>query len=120
MVGLSNEYLDCYPHQLSGGQKQRVAIARAISLGPDLIICDEPTSSLDVSIQAQILNLLKELKETLGMSYLFISHDIAAVRYMCDKMIVMKDGEIVDSFLTEDLFSSMRSVYTKSLIHACS
>lgn len=120
MVGLSSDYLDCYPHQLSGGQKQRVAIARAISLGPDLVICDEPTSSLDVSIQAQILNLLKELKQTLGMSYLFISHDIAAVQFMCDQMIVLKEGKIVDRFHTEELFSHNRNVYTKSLIQACS
>ncbi|TWI54102.1 ATP-binding cassette domain-containing protein [Halalkalibacter nanhaiisediminis] len=117
MVGLSSEYRDSYPHQLSGGQRQRVAIARAISLGPDLVICDEPTSSLDVSIQAQILNLLKELKQTLGMSYLFISHDLAAVHYMCDEIIVMKEGKLVDRFLTEDLFSSERNVYTRSLIN---
>lgn len=120
MVGLSSEYLECYPHQLSGGQKQRVAIARAISLGPDLVICDEPTSSLDVSIQAQILNLLKELKQTLGMSYLFISHDIAAVQFMCDQMIVLKEGKIVDRFHTEELFSLNRNIYTRNLIQACS
>lgn len=120
MVGLSSEYLDCYPHQLSGGQKQRVAIARAISLGPELVICDEPTSNLDVSIQAQILNLLKELKQTLGMSYLFISHDLAAVNYLCDEMIVMKEGQIVDRFLSKDLFCCKRNVYTRSLIQASS
>ncbi|MCT8137031.1 ABC transporter ATP-binding protein [Anaerobacillus sp. CMMVII] len=118
MVGLSSDFLKRYPHELSGGQKQRVAIARAISLGPDLIICDEPTASLDASIQAQILNLLKELKKDLEMSYLFISHDIAAVQYMSDEMIVMKEGEIVDQFSTQQLLHSDRNLYTRQLIQA--
>lgn len=117
-VGLSEELLDRYPHQLSGGQKQRIAIARGISLEPSLLICDEPTSSLDVSVQAQILNLLKELKNDLNMSYLFISHDIAAVQFMCDRIAVLKDGSLVDEFKTEDIFSEGRHPYTKALIEA--
>jgi len=120
MVGLSSDYLNCYPHELSGGQKQRVAIARAISLGPDLVICDEPTASLDASIQAQILNLLKELKQQLDMSYLFISHDIAAVHFMSDEIIVMKEGELVDRFPATELLSTDRNFYTRQLIHASS
>ncbi|ANX11547.1 peptide ABC transporter ATP-binding protein [Fictibacillus arsenicus] len=115
-VGLSKDLLERYPHQLSGGQKQRVAIARGISLQPDLLICDEPTSSLDVSIQAQILNLLKELKRDLNMSYLFISHDLAAVQFMCDKIAVLKDGTILDMFRTEEIFSETRHEYTKKLV----
>ncbi|MFN7249973.1 MAG: ABC transporter ATP-binding protein [Anaerobacillus sp.] len=118
MVGLSSDYLKRYPHELSGGQKQRVAIARAISLGPDLLICDEPTASLDASIQGQILNLLKKLQEELEMSYLFISHDIAAVQYMSDKMIVLKDGKIVDQFATSGLLNEDRHEYTRKLIRA--
>ncbi|WP_088105749.1 ABC transporter ATP-binding protein [Halalkalibacter urbisdiaboli] len=118
MVGLSSSYLNCYPHELSGGQKQRVVIARAISLGPELLICDEPTSSLDVSIQAQILNLLKELKETLRMSYLFISHDIGAVAFMSDEMMVMKDGQLIEQFPQAELATMERNIYTKKLIEA--
>jgi peptide/nickel transport system ATP-binding protein len=117
-VGLGSDLLDRYPHQLSGGQRQRVAIARGISLQPGLLICDEPTSSLDVSIQAQILNLLKELKEEFQMSYLFISHDMASVRYMCDRIAVLKEGELVDIFCSEDLFSDERHSYTKMLVDA--
>ncbi|WP_255570366.1 ABC transporter ATP-binding protein [Cohnella sp. CFH 77786] len=112
-VGLGSELLDRYPDQLSGGQKQRVAIARGLSLEPKLLVCDEPTSSLDVSVQAQILNLLKELKEELGISYLFISHDIAAVRFMSDRIAVLKDGQLIDQFAAGDLFSPERHPYTR-------
>ncbi|WP_166245008.1 ABC transporter ATP-binding protein [Paenibacillus turpanensis] len=118
MVGLSEELLERYPHQLSGGQKQRVAIARGISLHPRLLVCDEPTSSLDVSVQAQILNLLKELKESYGIAYLFISHDLAAVRFLSDRMIVLKDGELVDHFPADALFEEERHPYTKMLVDA--
>ncbi|WP_203288516.1 dipeptide/oligopeptide/nickel ABC transporter ATP-binding protein [Metabacillus sp. cB07] len=117
-VGLSDRHLGCYPHQLSGGQRQRAAIARAISIEPKLLILDEPTSSLDVSVQAQILNLLKELKEELGMSFLFISHDIAAVRFMCDQICVLKDGNLLDVFSSAELFEDKRHPYTKQLADA--
>ncbi len=116
-VGLLPSLIEKYPHQLSGGQKQRVAIARAISLEPALLICDEPTSSLDVSVQAQILNLLKQLKQELGMSFIFISHDLAAVQFMCEQIAVLKDGELLDLFRTEELFSKKRDDYTKKLIN---
>ncbi|MFB5283710.1 ABC transporter ATP-binding protein [Peribacillus sp. Hz7] len=117
-VGLNKSLLERYPHQLSGGQRQRAAIARGISLQPSLLICDEPTSSLDVSIQAQILNLLKELREEFNMSYLFISHDMAAVRYICERMAVLKEGMLVDLFVSEDLFSKRRHPYTRRLVEA--
>ncbi|WP_222439307.1 ABC transporter ATP-binding protein [Sporosarcina sp. BP05] len=117
-VGLDRDFLERYPHQLSGGQRQRVGIARGIGLQPNLLICDEPTSSLDVSIQAQILNLLKELKKEFNMSYLFISHDMASVQYMCDRIAVFKQGVLVDLFLSKDLFSDTRHPYTKMLVQA--
>ncbi|MBH0160370.1 ABC transporter ATP-binding protein [Fictibacillus sp. 26RED30] len=115
-VGLSPELLERYPHQLSGGQKQRIAVARGISLEPDLLVCDEPTSSLDVSVQAQVLNLLKKLQRDLNLSFLFISHDIAAVQFMCERIVVLKDGILVDAFLTRELFSTARHPYTKMLV----
>jgi len=118
MVGLSREHLDRYPHELSGGQRQRVAIARGVSLNPKLLICDEPTSSLDVSVQAQILKLLKHLQTRLGMACLFISHDIAAVRMICDRIIVMKDGRIVDEFASRRIMGEDRHAYTRLLIRA--
>lgn len=116
MVGLKSIYMDRYPHELSGGQRQRVAIARGISLMPKLLICDEPTSSLDVSVQAQILKLLKNLQTELGMAYIFISHDIAAVRIMSDRIIVMREGQIIDEFASCDIMSDRRHEYTRRLI----
>ncbi len=115
-VGLSPELLERYPHQLSGGQKQRIAVARGISLEPELLVCDEPTSSLDVSVQAQVLNLLKKLQRDLNLSFLFISHDIAAVQFICERIVVLKDGILVDAFLTRELFSTARHPYTKMLV----
>ncbi|KWW16124.1 MULTISPECIES: dipeptide/oligopeptide/nickel ABC transporter ATP-binding protein [Peribacillus] len=116
MVELPKNLADRYPHELSGGQKQRVTIARAVSTEPSLIILDEPASSLDVLSQASVLALMAELRERLDMSYLFISHDLSAVQEMCQRIMVMKEGEIVDSFKKEQLFSESRHPYTKELI----
>ncbi|WP_066050821.1 ABC transporter ATP-binding protein [Robertmurraya korlensis] len=115
-VELPSHIANQYPHELSGGQKQRVTIARSISIEPDLIVLDEPTASLDVISQGAVLNLLTELRETLHLSYLFISHDLAAVNQMSQRIMVMKDGEIVDQFNQEQLFSADRHPYTKELI----
>jgi ABC-type dipeptide/oligopeptide/nickel transport system ATPase subunit len=120
MVGLDQQYLQAFPDDLSGGQKQRVGIARAISLSPKLLICDEPTSSLDVTVQKQILLLLKELQQKKQMSIVFISHDIRAVVFICERIIVLKDGEKVDEFLIDDIYSNERHPYTKTLIKAAS
>ena len=117
-VGLPVELLDRFPHQLSGGQKARVGIARAIALKPDLIILDEPTAALDVSVQAVVLNLLRDLKEQLGMSYLFVSHDLNVVRLLCDRVIVMRGGKIVEEGPTERVLFAPEADYTKELLSA--
>jgi peptide/nickel transport system ATP-binding protein len=118
MVGLPHNLLDRFPHQLSGGQKARVGIARAIALHPKLVILDEPTAALDVSVQAVVLNLLQDLKARLGMSYLFVSHDLNVVRLLCDRVIVMRTGRIVEEGSSERVLSDPQDDYTKELLTA--
>jgi peptide/nickel transport system ATP-binding protein len=117
-VGLPLDLLDRFPHQLSGGQKARVGIARAIALNPDLVILDEPTAALDVSVQAVVLNLLQELKDSLGMSYLFVSHDLNVVRLLCDRVIVMRAGKVVEQGPTDRVLFAPEADYTRELLAA--
>src|SRR3954452_12631728 len=115
-VGLPPESLEKYPHEFSGGQRQRIAIARALTLKPELLICDESVSALDVSVQAQLLNLLQDLQDEYAMSYLFISHDLAVVRYMADEVMVMKDGEVVEIAGPDELYANPKHPYTQLLL----
>ena len=115
-AGLDNTCLNLYPHEFSGGQRQRIAIARALILDPEFIIADEPVSALDVSIQAQIINLLKQLKKDFNLTILFISHDLSVIRYLADRVAVMYLGEIVEKGLTEEIFSAPKHPYTKALL----
>jgi ABC-type oligopeptide transport system ATPase subunit len=117
-VGLGPVHMDVYPHQLSGGQRQRIAIARALSVDPSFIVADEPVSALDVSIQAQILNLLADLKAERGLTYLFISHDLNVVRYLADRVCVMHRGQIVEDAWAKDFFAGPQHPYSRSLLSA--
>ncbi len=119
MVGLEKEYLERYPHEFSGGQRQRISIARALSINPEIIIADEPVSSLDVSVQAQILNLMKSLQKK-GITFILISHSLAVVSNMCENIIVMQKGSMVESGSTDKVLSNPQSEYTKNLLKASS
>jgi peptide/nickel transport system ATP-binding protein len=117
-VGLTEQHYDRYPHEFSGGQRQRIGIARTLAVEPEFIVCDESVSALDVSVQAQVLNLLNELKVAFKLTYIFISHDLSVVKYMCDNIIVMQKGKIVEMAEADQLYLNPQSDYTKKLIEA--
>jgi oligopeptide transport system ATP-binding protein len=117
-VALDAGHLERYPHEFSGGQRQRIGIARALAAEPEFVICDEPVSALDVSVQAQIVNLLQDLQEELGLTYLFIAHDLAVVEHISDQVLVMTEGRIVEQASAEDIYRNPQHEYTRRLLAA--
>lgn len=118
LTGLEKNSLKRYPHEFSGGQRQRIAIARALVLNPEFIVADEPISALDVSIQAQIINLLNDLRKTLNLTYLFISHDLSVVKYLADRVAIMYKGEIIEKNSVEEIYNNPKMQYTKTLLNS--
>ena len=117
-VGLPAQAFHRYPHEFSGGQRQRIAIARCLTMKPEILVCDESVSALDVSVQAQVLNLLQDLQDEYGMSYIFISHDLAVVKYMADEVMVMHQGSVVEMASSDQLYAHPQHPYTRTLLAA--